>query len=96
MPLSRDEARPLATGIANGHAWAEHRDDFPAVSDAAAFALFIESILTTPDAERALARGRTAYWRSESGTIVLLNPNAPDGGTCFKPGDGMRYFESIG
>ena len=96
MPLNADRARSLAQTIASGHAWAEHQDDFPSVADAAAFALFIESILTTPDAERALARDRTAYWHSESGTIIVLSPNAPDGSTCFKPSDGQRYFERIG
>lgn len=96
MPLNADQARSLAQRIASGHAWAEHRSEFAFVSDATAFASFIESILATPDAERMLARGRAAYWHSESGTIVLLSPSDPDGGTCFKPGEGTRYFESIG
>ena len=55
-----------------------------------------DTAVPTPDAERMLARGRAAYWHNESGTIVLLSPSDPDGGTCFKPGEGRRYFESIG
>jgi hypothetical protein len=95
MPLNAVQARPLAARIASGHAWIEHRAEFAAITNTAGFIAFIESILLAPDAERQLPRGRTAYWHDSSGTIVLLSPNDPDRGTCFKPAAGRAYFDNL-
>ena len=93
MPLVPDQAGPLAQRIAGGHAWADHRDDFPEVESQGEFAALILRILVAPSDERVLVRNRTAYWDGPSGTIVIVNPGDPDGGACFRPSDGWAYFE---
>ena len=93
--MTPDEARLLAKRIASGHAWREHRSEFLGVADADEFAATVAANLSTPDAERPLLRGRTAYWDDQSGTIVIVSPNDPDGGTAFHPIPGREYFETL-
>lgn len=95
MPLSEEQAWPLAQRIAGGHSWHQHRRDFPEVESADELAALVLSILTAPDAERTLRRGRSAYWHELSGTIVLVSPRDPDGGTCFRPDNERRFFETV-
>jgi hypothetical protein len=55
----------------------------------AQFAAHIEDVVLNAEM-RTLSAGRTAFWRS--GTVVIRNRRAPDGGTAFQPRDGYDYF----
>jgi len=59
------------------------------------FALHIESVVNKPTAFRELSGGRTAYWDNVSGTVVIRNPKAVDGGTAFRPVNGKAYFDGL-
>ena len=95
MPLSADAARLLADQIAHGHAWEEHRHEFPECDTRDDFALVIQIVLQNPTAERPLARRRRAFWHEEYATIVIASPADADGGTALRPDDGYRYFERV-
>lgn len=59
------------------------------------FAKHIDKIINNPTATRSLSQGRTAYWDEASGTVVIRNPRAADGGTAFRPVLGRKYFDDI-
>ena len=59
------------------------------------FASHIESVVNNPSSFRKLSGGRTAYWDGVSGTVVIRNPKAIDGGTAFRPANGKAYFEGL-
>ncbi len=42
-----------------------------------------------------LSRGRKAWWDSETGTVVIHDPNHPDLGTVFRPDDGRAFFDRL-
>ncbi len=87
-----------AREIASGHAFEKHvikQGEFPGVSNRAQFSEIIEGVLNHPTHVRTLARGRSAYFDEGSGTLVLRNPAAPDGGTAFIPTNGMNYFQGL-
>lgn len=44
---------------------------------------------------RHLDRGRSAYWHEASGTLVVRNPAAIDGGTAFVPRMGVTHFREV-
>lgn len=53
----------------------------------------VDDIIRKPSAKKKLKNGREAYWDEKSGTVVIVNPNDPDGGTVFKPDIGKQYFD---
>lgn len=55
-------------------------------------ALHIDNVLTNPTMVRQLSNGRTAFWHNTSGSVVIRNPKAIDGGTTFIPKNGVNYF----
>ena len=81
--------------IANGHAFGKHAQEL-GMPSREAMAAHIDRIIRTAGLSntRRLARGRTAYWDEASGTAVIVDPSAEDGGTAFKP-RGRKYFESL-
>lgn len=52
----------------------------------------IESVVNSPTSFRELSGGRTAYWDNVSGTVVIKNPKAVDGGTAFRPVNGASLL----
>jgi len=40
-----------------------------------------------------LKKNREAFWHRDSGTVIIRNPYAPDGGTAFQPQEGFNYFD---
>ncbi|MCR9145161.1 MAG: TIGR04388 family protein [bacterium] len=88
-----------AQEIAGGHAFEKHvlnRGEFPGIRTRAQFAKEAERIMNSPTTKvRILKRGRKAYWNPETGTIILSNPKARDGGTMFKPDIGEQYFTDV-
>jgi filamentous hemagglutinin len=56
----------------------------------------VEDVIANPSTRRVdLERGRQAWWDSNSGTVVIRDPNRIDGGTTFRPSGGYRYFEGL-
>jgi hypothetical protein len=87
--------RLIAEEISGGHAYAKHvikQNEFPNFTQSQ-FTSHIEKILNNPSRVRELRNERMAYWHQETGTIVIRNPAALDGGSAFKPIEGIDYFE---
>jgi filamentous hemagglutinin len=94
-----------AQQIAGGHAFTKHvlGSDNPNgqefkgldIRTRNQFADLIERIINNPTASKNLSRGRTAYWDSETGTVVIRNPRDKDGGTAFRPSRGRDYFNDL-
>jgi filamentous hemagglutinin len=86
----------IAKEIAGGHAFEKHvieRAEFSGISTRGQFASLIEDFLNAPGTiMRNLKNCRVAYWNSNTGTVLIRNPNAADGGTFFKPTAGIQYF----
>ena len=94
----------IAKKISSGHAFKKHvkatfRNNKPfkdiGVNSQAAFAKHIENVIRAPTAIKTLDRSRKAYWHRPSGTVVIHNPKADDGGTAFRPGNGKEYFDGL-
>lgn len=92
------QAREVAQRIAGGHAFEKHvvrGGEFPAITTREAFAAQVTKIIRERADVKALKDGRTAYWDGASGTVVIVNPSASDGGTAFKPAAGKAYFDQL-
>ncbi len=87
----------IAKEIAGGHAYEKHiltRGEFSGfIRTRKQFAEHIECVLNNPTTTKQLSRNRIGYWHQETGTVVVWNPKAIDGGTAFQPIDGMLYYE---
>lgn len=59
------------------------------------FAGHVENVINRASEVRNLSNGRTAYWDSSTGTVVIRNPRAVDGGTAFRPTQGRTYFDNL-
>lgn len=59
------------------------------------FAQHIENVVKNPTSTKELTNGRSAYWDQSSGTVVIRNPKAADGGTAFRPTNGRAYFDNL-
>ena len=86
--------------IAGGHAFEKHvlmQGEFRGlgIRTREQFATHIDSVINNPTAFRSLGSGRSAYWHADSGTVVIKNPRAIDGGTAFQPSRGQQYFENL-
>ncbi len=42
-----------------------------------------------------LTSRRTAYWDSQSGTVVITDPSHLHHGTAFRPPRGQAYFDGL-
>lgn len=61
----------------------------------AQFAQHIENVVKNPTSTKELSNGRSAYWDQSTGTVVIRNPKASDGGTAFRPVNGRAYFDNL-
>ena len=87
----------IAQEISGGHAFEKHilnQGEFSGCSTRTQFAHHIENVLNNPSKIKVLNNGRIAYWHQKTGTVVIRNPSAIDGGTAFQPVDGIIYFET--
>lgn len=92
------DARDLARRIAGGNAYQKHvvgRGEFPEVTGVEQFAALIADVIANPDARRSLPGGRDAYWQERTRTVVVVNPNDPDGGIAFRPDSERRYMDRM-
>lgn len=83
-----------AKEIAGGHAFAKHAAEF-GFKTKEQMAAHIEKVMANPSATRELSGGRTAFLDKTSGTVVIRNPNAADGGTAFIPKNSEEYFKKL-
>lgn len=101
-------AATQATAIANGHAFAKHQSEFvtgkvidglpfasPTIVTQLQFASLIEGIINAPDQHKALNNNRTAYWSGGIGTVVIVNLDADDCGSAFRPNAGFTYYDEL-
>jgi filamentous hemagglutinin len=86
----------ISEEIAGGHAFGKHviqQAEFPGITNRTEFASQIEEFLnSSKTVTRNLSNGRSAFWNDSTGTVLIRNPAAPDGGTFFRPTDGINYF----
>jgi hypothetical protein len=75
--------------LSEGHAYKDHRKQFPDVKSRQDFAKKAEDVIANGE-RRELNGDRTAYWKDD--TVAIRNPHAPDGGSMYKPKSGYRYF----
>lgn len=86
--------------IAGGHAFEKHvlqQGEFTGlgIRTRAQFAQHIENVVKNPTSTKELSNGRSAYWDQSTGTVVIRNPKASDGGTAFRPVNGRVYFDNL-
>jgi filamentous hemagglutinin len=85
----------IAEEISGGHAFTKHvinQCEFPGFSQSQ-FEGHLRGILNNPSTEvKPLTQGRTGYWDNTSGTVIVRDPFHKDGGTAFRPGNGIVYF----
>lgn len=84
------------TCIASGHAWAKHGAEFSdlGITSARQLGSFADDVMARASGAdvRALARGRTAYWDRNTGTVVIRDPRSVDGGTVFRPEETIAWL----
>jgi hypothetical protein len=84
-----------AEDIANGHAFDKHLGEFPEVSTRQEFQQVIDNVIENPTDSKSLSNGRTAYYDSQSNTLVITDPSSADGGTAFRPTNGVGYYNGL-
>jgi RHS repeat-associated protein len=97
---ARLRAQLAGQEIAAGHAFEKHvlnQGEFKGlgIRTREQFAIHIENVINNPTASRELSGGRSAYWQESTGTVVIRNPRASDGGTAFQPTNGRAYFDGL-
>ena len=88
----------MSEEIAGGHAFDKHvtqNGEFQGIRTRPQFSRLIETTIKNATEAKGLSNGRTAYWDGSTGTVVIYNPNAADGGTAFKPTQGKTYFNNL-
>ena len=85
--------------IASGHAFEKHilnQGEFSGlIRTREQFSSHIENILSNPTDVKQLRNNRIGYWHQDSGTVVIHNPRALDGGTAFQPKNGFIYYQKM-
>ena len=89
------EQEASAVAIANGHAFAKHAREFPEVRSVDEFLEIVEGVIAHPTDSKKLRNGRIACYDAASNTLVILDPSAKDGGTCFRPKMRKQYFDAL-
>ena len=97
---SKLNAKLVGKEISNGHAYNKHvikQEEFKdlGITTKEQFATHIENVVSNPTSFKELSGGRTAYWHEQTGTVVIRNPKAKDGGTAFRPVDKRKYFDDL-
>ncbi|MBX3719770.1 MAG: hypothetical protein KF898_09005 [Parachlamydiales bacterium] len=79
--------RLISQEISKGHAFEKqvlnHGEYLGWIRTRTQFAEHVENVLNNPTRFKSLRNNRAAYWHEETGTVVIQNPKALDGGTAF-------------
>ncbi|MGH9423419.1 MAG: RHS repeat-associated core domain-containing protein, partial [Thermoanaerobaculia bacterium] len=88
----------LGTAISKGHAFVKHvleRGEFEGlgIRTTRQLAKFVYNIVESATGAdvKVLSRGRTAFWDSETGTVVIRDLRSKEMGTVFRPTNGRAY-----
>ena len=92
--MSNEFIKKIAGRIAKGHSYVKHGHEFN-ISTTEELKDIVTSIIENPTEIKHVSAGRTIYWDSGTGAVVILNPRDLDGGTIFKPRRGKLYFDSL-
>jgi|GEM_PF-5548539 len=100
LPEGDDKERnsKIAEKISDGHAYEKHvekKGEFPDIESREDFKKHIEDVMNNPDDFKQLRNGREAYWDDETETIVISDPNNPDGGTAYRAYEGKQSYEKL-
>jgi len=90
--------KQIAAAIAKGHAWQKHVVEeklFPECKTPDDFVQVIAKVIANPTHHKKLENEREAFFDQKSNTIVIYNPRARDKGTCFRPRNGLKYYENL-
>ena len=75
--------------IANGHAWNDHKNQYPQAKNPSDLEKHIGDLLNTPgNPARYGPKGRIAIGGND-GSVIVYNPGTADKGTIFKPKKGV-------
>lgn len=96
-----EQMAQVATEIAHGHAWREHRGDFPGGWTERDLGRWIYDTMKDPSSRIATSIDSGGMALLRDGTIVYIDPRNSDYGTAFKPEPGpgskwrtpLEYFE---
>jgi RHS repeat-associated protein len=83
-----------AAKIARGHAFAKHAKEFGNLTQQQ-FESLVKQTMDTPDMTKNLLRGRVAYWSDVLKMVVIEDPASIDGGTAFRPWNGVAYLNTL-
>lgn len=92
---NREKRKKASQKIGKGHAWEEHKDQFPDIETPEELGELAEDIMEYPDDVKELENGRTGFWDEKTKSLVIHDPNHDDEGTIFKPDDGKKYFDNL-
>lgn len=92
--LNAEEAQEEACGIAEGHAFDKHGEEF-GVDTPEELEEIIDDTISGATHTTNLERGRSAYYDEETNTLVIIDPANPDGGTVYKPANGLETFDNL-
>ena len=85
----------VAGRIANGHGFDKHSWEF-GVGTRGDYRDMIVRVLGNPLAKpKTLRDGRIAFYEEDTNTLVLVDPNAYDNGTAYRPNKGMAAFKDL-
>ena len=68
---------------------------FPECKTQDDFIQLIAKVLANATHHKKLENEREAFFDQKSNTIVIYNPRARDKGTCFRPRNGLKYYENL-
>jgi len=57
------------------------------------FQTHLENVLENPSRSGDLRNGRSYAYDKDTNTIVIQDPNTPDGGTAFRPEEGEAFID---
>jgi len=100
------EGATTSSTLANGHGFAKHtfvqgfrqtesHTRFTNITTREQYAARIYDTIVNGTHSKVLPGGRTAYYNLKTRTIVIVNPNARDGGTAYPAFDGIRTYNSL-
>ena len=89
-----------AREIAGGHGFEKHvvqQGEFAGlgIRTRDQYAAHIKNVLNNPSSVRYTTDGRSFHLQESTGTVVVRNPSAPDGGTAFQPQNWNDYVSQL-